>query len=233
MKQAVCLLSGGLDSCVTAYIAKRQGFELVTLNVNYGQRHIKEQQCAQRIVKALNVRRHLEFSVPLHQFGGSSLFYSAKQDIPDTLQGKDNEDIPSTYVAGRNIVFLSLALSLAEGIDADAVFIGVNAVDYSGYPDCRPEFIKAFQRVVEVGTKRGVSGRSISIEAPLLHLTKKEIISEGVRLNVPFDLTWSCYRGFEKACGRCDSCLLRLKGFHEAGVEDPLKYQETPSGYRK
>ncbi len=229
MKKAVCLLSGGLDSTVTAYIAKQQGYQIFPLSFSYGQRHDKELKSAITIAKYLSDRNHVLFNLDLSQFGGSSLFKTTKKRIPiNTDVSLIGKDIPSTYVPARNTIFLSIALAYAEAIDAEAIFIGVTSTDYSGYPDCRPEYMKAFQQLADLATKRGIENCSIRIEAPLLFLSKAQIITQGKELNVPFQHTWSCYYGRLKACGKCDSCLLRLKGFQEAGLRDPLMYETTP-----
>jgi len=227
-KKAICLISGGLDSAVTAFIAKKQGYDLYALSFRYGQRHTKELSCAKRITKAVGVKDHIIFNIDLQKFGGSSLLTSSSRQIKNHALNDIGKTIPSTYVPARNTVFLSLALAYAEAIDAVAIFIGTNAVDYSAYPDCRPKYIRAYQHLANLATKCGVEGKHIHINAPLLHLTKAEIIKTGVKLNVPFTKTWSCYRGEVKACGHCDSCLLRLKGFQEAGVKDPLPYKTIP-----
>ena len=164
-------------------------------------------------------------------FGGSSLTDKNLAPEVDHKLSEIGKTIPSTYVPARNTVFLSIALAYAEALDADAIFIGATATDYSGYPDCRPEFIEAFQKIAEVGTKKGVEGKTVEVKAPLIGLTKAEIIKKGMKLNVPFEKTWSCYMGREKACGRCDSCLLRLKGFKEAGFRDPIEYEVLPSWF--
>jgi 7-cyano-7-deazaguanine synthase len=228
-KRAVCLISGGLDSCVTAFIAKKQGYELYALSFRYGQRHTKELACAKKIAQAVGTKDHIVFNVDLTKFGGSSLLSSSPQFIKNHTIQNIGKKIPSTYVPARNTVFLSLALAYAETLDAEAIFIGANAVDYSGYPDCRPEYLETFQQLAALATKRGVEGKPIRIEAPLLHLSKSEIIKTGLALHVPFEKTWSCYRGGIKACGRCDSCQLRLKGFQDAGSKDPLKYETVPN----
>lgn len=223
-KKAVCLISGGLDSAVTAFIAKKQGYDIFALSFHYGQRHTKELICAKKISKAVGAKNHIILSIDLQRFGGSSLLSSSTMKIKNHALAEIGNQIPSTYVPARNTIFLSYALAYAETIDADAIFLGVNAVDYSAYPDCRPEYIKAFQRLANLATRQGVEGKNVRIKAPLLLLTKAEIIKKGVRLNVPFSKTWSCYRGEPTACGRCDSCRLRLKGFKEAHMKDPLSY---------
>jgi 7-cyano-7-deazaguanine synthase len=229
VKKAVCLISGGLDSCVTAFIAKKQKYDIYALSFRYGQRHTKELGAAKAISKAVGAKRHSILSVDLKKFGGSSLLISSSKKIKDHPLQDIGKSIPSTYVPARNTVFLSLALAYAEALEAEAIFIGVNAVDYSAYPDCRPEYIEAFQYLADRATRRGVEKKPIRIQAPLLHLSKAEIIKMGRTLNVPFEKTWSCYRGGRIACGRCDSCLLRLKGFKEAKVKDPIPYQSAPN----
>jgi 7-cyano-7-deazaguanine synthase len=227
-KKAVCLISGGLDSAVTAFIAKKKGYELYALSFRYGQRHTKELSYAKNIAKAVGVKDHIILNINLQKFGGSSLFSASSRPIKNHALNDIGKTIPSTYVPGRNTVFLSLALAYAEAIGAAAIFIGVNAVDYSAYPDCRPNYIRAYQHLANLATKHGVEGKTIRINAPLLYLTKAEIIKMGAKLNVPFTETWSCYRGDVKACGHCDSCLLRLKGFQEAKIKDPIPYKTFP-----
>jgi 7-cyano-7-deazaguanine synthase len=231
MKNAVCLLSGGLDSAVCAYSAKRDGYAIYALSFSYGQRHDKELTSAQAIAKAISTKDHKILSLPLDQIGGSSLIASTKEEISDNTMNTLGHEIPRTYVPGRNTIFLSFGLAYGEVVNADALYIGVNAVDYSGYPDCRPEYIKAFQGVADIATKQAVTGHPIHIETPLQTLSKADIIRLGSSLQVPFELTWSCYRGGSKACGRCDSCLLRLRGFQEAGIPDPLDYETLPDWY--
>jgi 7-cyano-7-deazaguanine synthase len=226
MKKAVCLLSGGLDSCVTTYIAKSKGYEVFTLSFNYGQRHKKEIECTKKIAELVKAKKHMIFNIDLNKFGGSSLVNKKLEPEINRKIDEIGKKIPSTYVPARNTVFLSIALAYAETIDADAIFIGVTATDYSGYPDCRPEYIEAFQKIVNLATKKSIEGNSIQIKTPLLLLSKAEIIKKGKKLDVPFDKTWSCYLGKKIACGRCDSCILRLKGFKEAGLKDPIKYKE-------
>ncbi len=224
MKKAVCLISGGLDSCVTAHIAKNQGYQMYGLSFKYGQRHKKELKCAKDIGESVDVKDHIFFSLDLSQFGGSSL-------VDKTIEIEDNklEDIgktiPSTYVPARNTIFLSIALAYAEVIDANSIFIGVTTTDFSGYPDCRPEFIDSFQKMANLATKKGIEKKPVQIKTPLLYMSKADIIKEGVNLKAPFEKTWSCYKGKGKACGKCDSCKLRLKGFKEVGIEDPIKYE--------
>lgn len=232
VKKAVCLISGGLDSCVASFIAKENGYEIYALSFHYEQRHKKELLCAKRIAKAVGAKNHITLDIDFNTIAGSSLLTASQGGIRDHDLEDIGRGIPSTYVPARNTVFLSLALAYAETIDADAIFLGVNAVDFSGYPDCRPEYIKAYQKMANLATKRGVEGRSIIIMTPLLHFTKSEIIKTGLKLKIPFENTWSCYRGKEKACGRCDSCVLRLKGFKDAGVEDPVPYDFYPAWYK-
>jgi len=218
-------MSGGLDSAVAAAIAKSDGYEIHALTVDYGQRHKREIKAAKDIAKALGVMEHKLIKVPLADFGGSALTDKRKK-VPTSRSRKEiGKDIPATYVPGRNTVLLSIAVSWAEALDADAVFIGAHSVDYSGYPDCRPEFLEAFEKAASLGTRRGVEGRPVKIEAPLVHMDKRQIIERGGELRVPLGLTWSCYLGGEKACGRCDSCLIRLRAFREAGLEDPIDYE--------
>lgn len=224
-KKAVCLLSGGLDSAVTAFIAKKQGYDIYALSFRYGQRHTKELTCAKKISTAVGAKNHLILSIDLQKIGGSSLLTSSPERIPNHPINEIGKTIPTTYVPGRNTIFLSYALAYAETIHAEAIFIGVNAVDYSAYPDCRPRYIQIIQQLARVATCQGVKGKPVRIKAPLLQLSKAQIIKKGARLKVPFSKTWSCYRGGTKACGRCDSCQLRLKGFQEAHQKDPVPYK--------
>lgn len=219
MKRAVVLLSGGLDSATAAAMAQREGWELFALTLKYGQVHQAELRAARRVAEALGVSRHVELEVDLKAFGGSSL--TGDGDIPKDDLG--HAGIPSTYVPARNTVFLSLALAWAEVLDAERIVIGVNAVDYSGYPDCRPEFIAAFEYLASLATKAGVEGRPLRLFTPLQHLTKAGIIRLGTELGVDYSLTHSCYDPGpdERPCGHCDSCLLRARGFAEAGLQDP------------
>ena len=223
--KAVVLASGGLDSTVTAAMAREEGATLYLLTIMYGQRHQIEIQRAQAIATWLQAAEHKILKLALHEFGGSAL--TGQGDVPKHRSNQEREmGIPSTYVPARNTVFLSLALAYAEVVDADAIFIGANVLDYSGYPDCRPEFLQTFEDAARLGTKRGVNGKPIKIHAPLLLLSKAEIIQKGRALGVPFESTHSCYDPLDDglACGRCDSCVIRLKGFRDAGCQDPVPY---------
>ncbi len=226
-KPAVVLLSGGLDSATAAAIAREQGFCLHALSVDYGQRHRFELEAARRVAQSLGVRQHVVLRVDLAQLGGSALTSSVA--VPKGRSADEiGHGIPITYVPARNTVFLSLALAFAETIDAADLFLGVNALDYSGYPDCRPEFIAAFEHLANVATKAGVEDRlRFRIHAPLIEMTKAQIIRRGVALGVDYRLTHSCYDPSPEglSCGQCDSCHLRRKGFAEAGLTDPLPYQ--------
>ena len=220
--RAVVLLSGGLDSYTAAAIAKsEQRFELHALTIQYGQRHARELESARAVARALGVARHLELPIDLRAIGGSSL--TADLPVPRD-RDPDASDIPSTYVPARNTVFLSVALGWAETLGAHDLIIGVNALDYSGYPDCRPEFIAAFEHLAKLATREGVEGATFRIHAPLMHLSKADIIRRGLALGVDYALTHSCYDPVADGapCGRCDSCVLRARGFREAGVPDPL-----------
>src|SRR5262245_51519187 len=227
MNRAVVLVSGGLDSATTLASARGQGFECYALSIDYGQRHRQELECASRVAESLGAVRHTTVTVDLRAVGGSAL--TATIDVPkDRDYEAIGEGIPITYVPARNTVFLGLALGYAEVIEAFDIFIGANAIDYSGYPDCRPKFLAAFEQLANLATKSAVEGRGIfRIHAPLLRLTKAQIIREGVRLGVDYSLTFSCYDPDEQgcACGHCDSCRLRLKGFAEAGMQDPITYR--------
>ncbi len=224
MTRAIVLLSGGLDSTVAATLAKERGFEIHALSFDYGQRHTRELESAKLVAKTLGCASHTVLHLPIGAYGASALTDKAIAVPTGRDEAQMGGDIPPTYVPARNIVFLSLALGLAEARDADAIFIGANALDYSGYPDCRPEFFDAFTEMARLGTKRGVEGRPVRIEVPLQHMTKADIVREGKRIGAPLELTWSCYQGGDKACGICDSCVLRLKGFREAGSQDPITY---------
>jgi 7-cyano-7-deazaguanine synthase len=233
IKKAVCLISGGIDSCVAAFIAKKEGYTIYALTINYGQRHKKEIESAKKIAVFLNAKKHIVLDINLSEFGGSSLVDKSKKIEKDRDFKKIGKNIPSTYVPARNTVFLALALAYAEACATDAVFIGATATDYSGYPDCRAEFIEAFQKLSNVATKKGLENKPIKIIAPLIFLTKSQIIKKGFELKAPLDKTWSCYMGGKKACGRCDSCLLRLKGFKEFGAKDPIEYKYLPDWFLK
>ncbi|MCK4375322.1 MAG: 7-cyano-7-deazaguanine synthase QueC [Candidatus Brocadiae bacterium] len=225
---AVVLLSGGVDSATTLAIAVGEGYRCHALSFRYGQRHAVELEAARRVAEALGAIEHRMLSLPLGELGGSAL---TDRSIAVPTGGADaasGEGIPVTYLPARNTVFLAFALAFAEVTGSDAIFVGVNAVDYSGYPDCRPEYVEAFRRLAALATKRAVEGRGPAIVTPLMNMTKAEIIRTGLRLGVDYSLTVSCYdpdaRG--RACGRCDSCRLRRKGFEEAGVPDPAIYRQ-------
>ena len=223
---AVVLLSGGIDSTTAMAMAGRDGFAVHALTFSYGQRHAGEIEAARRVARSLGAAQHVVVSFDLRLFGGSAL--TADVDVPkDRSAAEMAGDIPITYVPARNTIFLSFALAWAETLAAGDLFIGVNALDYSGYPDCRPEYIEAFQRMADLATKAGVEGRQhLRIHTPLIRMTKAEIIRTGTALRVDYGLTLSCYDPApEGACGRCDSCLLRLKGFAEAGLRDPVPYR--------
>jgi len=225
MKRAVVLLSGGIDSTTTLAIAIAEGYEVHALSFDYGQRHQIEVEAARRVADSLGAKDHRVAKIDLRIFGGSAL--TDDIDVPKHRSGTEiAHGIPITYVPARNTIFLAYALAWAEVIAASDIFLGVNAIDYSGYPDCRPEFIKAFETLANLGTKAGVEGRRFQIHTPLIKFSKAEIIRKAVELRVDFSLTHSCYdptpEGF--ACGECDSCLLRLKGFREAGIKDPIPY---------
>lgn len=215
------LLSGGLDSATAAAIARADGWELYALTIRYGQVHAREIEAARQVAAALNVRRHLELAVDLSAFGGSAL--TGDGVIPKD-RALDASDIPSTYVPARNTVFLALALAWAETLGAEAIVIGVNAIDYSGYPDCRPEYLEAFERMASLATRAGVNGGRMRILAPLLRLSKAEIVSRGLALGIDYGLTHSCYdpQPDGRPCRRCDSCRIRAQGFKDAGAIDPL-----------
>jgi 7-cyano-7-deazaguanine synthase len=225
-KKAVVLLSGGLDSTTVVAIAKKQGFAVYALSFDYGQNHKQELDSAARVAKELGVAQHAVVKVDLRSFGGSAL--TSDQPIPKHRSAAEiGQGVPVTYVPARNTVFLSLALAWAETLGATDLFLGVNALDYSGYPDCRPEFIGAFERMANLGTKMGAEGSHIRIHAPLISMTKKEIVQTGLSLGLDYSITTTCYdpAATGEACGACDACLLRLKGFQEAGVPDPAAYR--------
>ncbi len=226
--RAVVLLSGGMDSATALAIALKDGFEATALSVDYGQRHRKELEAARKVARHFGVRDHRIVSLDLTAIGGSALT-DKRIPVPEQRRLEEiGQGIPATYVPARNTILLSYALGLAETTGAKAIYIAANALDYSGYPDCRPEFYKAFQEVARLGTKRGVEGDLIEIRTPLLAMTKADIVRKGEELGVPWALTWSCYQGEDRACGVCDSCQLRLKGFREAGVKDPIPYARRP-----
>jgi len=223
--KAVILLSGGLDSSTVLYQAKADGYECYAISFDYQQRHRRELQSADAIARCANVKEHQVVSFDLRQWGGSALTDDS-MDLPEhRCVDQMSQDIPITYVPARNTIFLSFGLSYAEAIDAQALYIGVNALDYSGYPDCRPDYIQAMQHVFELGTKQGREGQTIKIVTPLIDLKKTAIIELGNQLGVPWEQTWSCYAGGDVACGVCDSCQLRLAAFAELGLNDPLLYQ--------
>jgi 7-cyano-7-deazaguanine synthase len=219
--KAIVLLSGGLDSYTAAAMARANGYELFALTIRYGQRHAREIEAARQVARALGVARHVELDIDLAAFGGSAL--TSAIEVPKD-RALAEPGIPSTYVPARNTVFLSLALAWAEVVGATDIVIGVNALDYSGYPDCRPEFVEAFERLAALATRGGVEGRAVRIQAPLLRLTKAEIIRRGLDLGLDYGLTHSCYDPLPdgRPCGHCDSCVLRARGFREAGGIDPI-----------
>lgn len=222
--KAVILLSGGLDSATVLALAKAQGYECHTMSFDYGQRHKAELYAAQNLAKNLGAKTHRVMNMDMRAIGGSAL---TDNNIDVPVSGVEEGEIPITYVPARNTVFLSYALGLAEVLKADNVFIGVNAVDYSGYPDCRPEYIEAFEKMANLATKAGVEGHKMHIQTPLIDLTKAQIIQQGIKNGVDYSLTVSCYQAddFGRACGQCDSCRLRKQGFSDAGIEDPTVYQ--------
>lgn len=222
---AIVLVSGGLDSMISAALAREAGHRLFALSFDYNQRHQVELAAARRVTAALGAERHIVMPMDLRAFGGSAL--TADIDVP---KGGVGDDIPVTYVPARNTIFLSLALGWAEASGARDIYIGVNALDYSGYPDCRPEFIEGFERLAELATKAGVEGEPFHIRAPLQNMTKADIVREGTRLGLDLGLSWSCYDPAPGSlhCGLCDSCRLRSKGFEEAGVPDPTQYAVKP-----
>ena len=224
----IVLLSGGLDSATTAAIAKKEGCLITALSFDYGQRHRIELEAAKKIVKHLNLDKHTILTMDLNQIGGSALTDSI--DVPKQRSNEQiNEGIPITYVPARNTIFLSYALAVAEVEEASSIYIGANSLDYSGYPDCRPEFIEAFEKLANLATKAGVEGSNIRIKAPLIELSKAEIIKRGSELGLDYSLTFSCYDPVKEslACGQCDSCILRMKGFAEAGLSDPTHYSQA------
>jgi len=226
MKRAVVLVSGGLDSAIALAICAQEGFESYALSFDYGQRHRLELISARKVAASLAARDHRVATIDLRIFGGSAL--TSDIAVPKNRETKSANEIPITYVPARNTIFLSYALAWAEVLGAADVFIGANAIDYSGYPDCRPEFLSAFEHLASVGTKAGVEGTKFRVHAPLLSMSKADIIRKGTELGVDFSLTHSCYDPSAEglACGKCDSCRLRLAGFREAGLTDPIRYSE-------
>ncbi len=225
-KRAIVLSSGGLDSTTAMAVARLEGYEIYSLSLRYGQRHAVELEAAERVAKALGAKQHLVIDIDLAKIGGSAL--TDDIDVPKSRTEQDmQKEIPVTYVPARNTIFLSYALAWAEVIRASDIFIGVSAVDYSGYPDCRAEYIEAFEHMANLATKAGVEGKTqITIRAPLIHMSKAEIIQKGIELGIDYSITHSCYDPSPegRACGQCDSCLLRKKGFTKAGVPDPTPY---------
>ena len=227
MKRAVALASGGLDSSTALALAKNEGFDIYALSFDYGQRHRCELEAAARVAKSLGIQHHMIAKMDLRIFGGSAL--TADIDVPKDRDSRTiSSEIPITYVPARNTIFLSFALGWCEVIGAQDIFIGVNAIDYSGYPDCRPEFLQAFEGLANLATKAGVEGTKFRIHAPLLYMSKAQIIKAGVSAGVDFSLTHSCYDPTPEglACGACDSCILRRRGFEEASVPDPTRYRK-------
>jgi 7-cyano-7-deazaguanine synthase len=226
--KAVVLLSGGMDSATAAAVALDQGFEVYALSFRYGQRHATELEAARRVADRLGLRRHVVLDIDLRAFGGSAL--TGDLDVPkDTPLERIGSSIPATYVPARNTIFLSFALGWAETLGASDIFLGANALDYSGYPDCRPEYIEAFTRMANLATRAGIEGRGLTVHTPLIGLSKAQIVALGTRLGVEYGLTWSCYDPGPDgaACGRCEACILRRKGFREAGMEDPATYPKS------
>lgn len=224
MKKAVILVSGGIDSSTCCAIAAQQGYSIYAMSFIYGQRHSVELESAQRIAKAFNAADHRIVNIDLRAFGGSSL--TSEMEIPKDRNTENENEIPSTYVPARNTIFLSFATGWAEIIDCCDIFIGVNAVDYSGYPDCRPEYIAAYQTMANLATRNGVEGKKLTIHTPLISLSKADIIKLGIKLGVDYSITHSCYDPDHdgNACGCCDSCIIRRKGFESAGIPDPTRY---------
>ena len=225
MALAVVLLSGGLDSSTALAHALEKGYDVVALTFDYGQRHARELESARMIARHYGVKSHIVIEMDIGRYLDSSLTDDSREIPANSGAGNGSSGIPDTYVPGRNIVFLGVASAIAEGLGAEAVIIAANAVDFSGYPDCTPEFIDAFQETLRVGTKKGVSGPPVRVLAPLIDMSKADIVREAMRLGVPLEKTWSCYAGGERACGVCDSCRFRLRGFDEAGETDPLGYE--------
>jgi 7-cyano-7-deazaguanine synthase len=223
-KKAIILLSGGLDSATCLAYAKNKGFDLYALSFDYGQRHKFELESAKNVAECFNVIEHKIINIDLRTFGASAL--TDDIEVPDADKENMGKDIPVTYVPARNTIFLSYALAYAEVRNCFNIFIGVNNVDYSGYPDCRPEYIEAYKKMANLATKSGIEGKKLSIHTPLLNLNKSEIIKLGINLGVDYSITHTCYNPNEQgnSCGKCESCVYRLKGFKEAGIKDPVKY---------
>jgi 7-cyano-7-deazaguanine synthase len=231
-KKAIVLLSGGIDSATTTAYAIKDGFAIYAITFSYGQKHRSEIGFAERLCNFFKITNHIIINIPAHIFSSSSLSSESENPVPKNRNifsiGTTSEEIPSTYVPGRNILFLSYALSFAESIGAGDIFIGANAVDYSGYPDCRPEFLKSFEAMANIGTKAGLEGNGFTIHAPLITLKKSEIIKQGISMGVDYSLTQSCYDPDNdgSSCGECDSCQIRKRGFFEAGIKDPTDYRK-------
>lgn len=228
IKKAIVLLSGGIDSATCAAIANDRGFALSALTFSYGQKHNVELEFAKKLCESFEIKNHILINIPAEIFASSALSGISGIDVPKNRDIASEKDIPATYVPGRNILFLSYALSYAESIDARDIFIGANAIDYSGYPDCRPEFISSFEKMANTGTKAGINGDPFKIHAPLISMKKSEIIKTGTKLGLDYSLTHSCYDPDNSgaSCGKCDSCLLRITGFREAGIPDPTRYKD-------
>lgn len=225
MKKAVVLLSGGLDSATALYMAKAEGYEVYALSFDYGQRHSKEVECAEKIARLAEVKEHVTINTNMNAWGGSAL---TDKSIEVPTGNLESESIPVTYVPARNMIFLAYAASYAEARGASDIFIGVSQVDYSGYVDCRQEFIEAMENAINLGTVCAVEqGRRIKVRAPFINMKKSEEIKIGMKLGLDYNNTWTCYNGEAEACGECDSCRLRLKAFEEAGFADPIKYKST------
>jgi len=225
MAEAIVLLSGGLDSSTVLALAKERGYDVVALTFDYGQKHKRELNSSRKMARHFKAKEHIIVPLNLGELLRSSLTRESMSIPENRTEEEISSGVPSTYVPSRNIIFLSIAASIAESRGADVIFIAANSVDFSGYPDCTAEFMAAFQRTLDIGTKAGREDRGIRVEAPILTKSKSDIVREAIRLKVPLEDTWSCYKGGVKACGKCDSCLLRLRGFSEAGIRDPLEYE--------
>ena len=225
MAEAIVLLSGGLDSSTVLALAKERGYDVVALTFDYGQKHKRELNSSRKLARHFKAKEHIIVPLSLGELLRSSLTRESMSIPENRTEEEISSGVPSTYVPSRNIIFLSIAASIAESRGAEAIFIATNSVDFSGYPDCTAEFMSAFQSTLDVGTRAGREGHGIRLEAPILTKSKGDIVREAIRLKVPMEDTWSCYKGGVKACGKCDSCLLRLRGFSEAGIRDPLEYE--------